>query len=219
MFDMKKHLKALAAILTILGFSSAAHASLIISGGTEGLNPVGSTNEVIEGQWAGIFGGQVSTASAGRFQFEFIGFEAGYHNWFQLDTGSGFSTIFDTENHASNQVGTMTNPIGTLFTVVLQAGTLDFRFVVNSGSGSVTNGSNGDDSAGLAGINFFLSMDDSYDRYGHSIVVFLDDAGAGPDDNHDDMVVRITRVPEPGTLALLGIGLIGLALTRRRKTS
>ena len=51
--------------------------------------------------------------------------------------------------------------------------------------------------------------------------LFWDDSGAGPDDNHDDMLIRAvftpaTSVPEPGTLALFGMGMLAAAFARRR---
>ena len=57
---------------------------------------------------------------------------------------------------------------------------------------------------------------------GNSAWLFWDDPGAGPDDNHDDMIIRAvftpaTSVPEPGTLALFGLGLLGIGLARRKK--
>lgn len=39
------------------------------------------------------------------------------------------------------------------------------------------------------------------------------------DDDHQDFMVRISVVPEPGTLALFGIGLLGFIVTRRRLPS
>lgn len=47
------------------------------------------------------------------------------------------------------------------------------------------------------------------------VYLFLDDAGGGFEDNHDDLVVRLSAVPLPAGAVLLLAGLGALALRRK----
>jgi hypothetical protein len=51
------------------------------------------------------------------------------------------------------------------------------------------------------------------------VYLFLDDGGAGPDDDHDDFLVRllVASVPEPSAIAV-GLAGFGMFVVRRARS-
>lgn len=157
-------------------------------------------------------GASLATDSAGSIAFFYYGKEAGYNNQF-LANGAAISYTTGSTPTLQNYFA---NPIAIPGSMAVGGGLFDFRFCSITSGGCVTNAQN-DSLFYSSSQSIAMSILDN----GNSAWLFWDDSGAGPDDNHDDMLIRAVftpiRVPEPQTLGLLGAGLLGIWFTMRRR--
>lgn len=149
---------------------------------------------------------------------EYLGKEAADKNTFTF-TGPGVGNVVNLTNTTG---GFTTNAGGFGSGIVnnVGSGILDFGF--GAVGGSVTNAAND-----LATVpNFFISFATSGASSGSVAYLWLDDTGGGPDDNHDDMVIRLSftgksgtfsAVPLPAAAWLIFAGIGGLGLVSRRR--
>jgi hypothetical protein len=213
-------IKSLAAAAVLLGCTSAAQAGFVPinnidpAAATIGIVPSNDFKTIFAGLGVTTYtlGASLGVDTAGTVTYYYYGKEAGYANVFTsgaLAYSSGYTP--QTQNYfaAPKLIGS----------VDVAAGALNFGFCAFSSpgvsQGCVTNAQND-------GLDIWSYQSIAFSATGNLAWLFWDDSGAGPDDNHDDMLIKAVftprSVPEPATLGLLGLGLLGtwFGVSRRK---
>lgn len=207
---MKKLLVAVALGAGLMGSASAATVS---SGSAVAAATLAPENDFL----GTVLSGYSTFAEGGTFtisgisgsdliNFTVIGAEAGHVNTFTINLGGGGSAAFTETSHDGG------HPAAELYSVdlgnYLASSLLSLVF---SSSGGWTAELSSAFPNGQVGMGIFYNAGSITD-----FVLAFDDHGAAPEDNHDDLLVRVSILPEPAAWAFMILGFAGLALARRR---
>ena len=209
-------LRSAAAAALLFGCATAAQAGFV---SVDNVTPDDSTIGIVssndfKGIFAGIgvttytLGASLAVDVAGTVTYYYYGKEAGYENVFTAGSGAGQKTYSSGYTPQTQNYFAAPKLIGS---VDVTAGILDFGFCAFAAPGSPKGCVSNAQNDGL-GLMSYQSI--AFSASGNLAWLFWDDSGAGPDDNHDDMLIKAVftprSVPEPATLGMLGLGLLGV---------
>jgi len=151
-----------------------------------------------------VTGGTISLSAPGKLIFTEVAAESGFGNDFFVGTQEM------TETNNTNPFGTGENFLtfsgGETFTTAFGAGAVSGPTFTNNESPATV--------ATLGDTEFGIFFDSTLTEHKTFFLAF-DDNGAGPDDNHDDYIVRVEVVPVPLGALLIGTAFLGAGAVRR----